>query len=219
MTLKQPALGILGGTFDPIHQGHIKSAQGVAKELGLEKVLLIPAHIPPHKTSTELIPHATASQRADMVKLACLNNPLFHCDTRELNRSGHSYTVDTLKELKQQHPEQPLYFIIGMDSLMSFTRWYRFQEILTLCHLVVNVRPDYPVEAFNDETKQLIANYQTTDENQLTQRPAGKIFFAQKSFFPISSTQIRQDLSQQKDCSEQLLPEISDFIHKNKLYR
>ncbi|GAW97315.1 putative nicotinate-nucleotide adenylyltransferase [Colwellia marinimaniae] len=212
-------IGILGGTFDPIHLGHTQSAQAVANELGLTKILLIPAHIPPHKASADLVPSASAEQRAAMVEIACLDSRLFSCDQRELKRAGHSYTVETLKELKLQYPEQPIYFIIGMDSLMSFTSWYQYQHILTLCHLVVNTRPNYPMAQFNEATKKLLTNYQTTDIAQLSRNNCGNIFFAQANYVDISSTQIRQRLAQQQSCQQQLLPVIAEFIHKNKLYR
>jgi len=212
-------IGILGGTFDPIHLGHTQSAQAVADELGLLKVLLIPAHIPPHKISPDLLPHASAQQRAAMVEIACQSSTVFLCDQRELQRSGHSYTVDTLKELKLQYPNQPLYFIIGMDSLMTFSRWHQYQEILSLCHLVVNTRPNHPFDQLNDETKELLSHHQTTDVTQLVQYEAGRVFFAKQSFFDISSTQIRQQLMQKQSCNHQLLPSISEFINKNNLYR
>jgi nicotinate-nucleotide adenylyltransferase len=212
-------IGILGGTFDPIHLGHTQSAQAVANELGLQKILLIPAHIPPHKISPDLIPHASAEQRAAMVDIACENSTLFTCDQRELKRSGHSYTVDTLKELKQQYPSQPLYFIIGMDSLMTFTQWHQYQVFFSWCHLIVNPRPNYPVEQLNDESYVLLTNYQTTDMTQLTQLEAGTIFFAHHCFFDISSTHIRQELMQKQSCNHLLLPSISEFINKNNLYR
>ncbi len=218
-TTLDSGIGILGGTFDPIHLGHTQSAHAVAKELGLSKVLLIPAHIPPHKTSTNLVPHATAKQRAAMVELACRQSSLFSCDTRELLRDGHSYTVDTLKELKKKYPNQPLYFIVGMDSLMSFTRWHQYQEILTLCHLIVNTRPNYPVEQLNTETTALLCKYQTTDILQLSSLASGTIYLAKPQFFDISSTQVRKELVEKQSCHRHLLPAISDFIHKNKLYR
>ncbi len=212
-------IGILGGTFDPIHLGHTQSAQIVAQELGLSKILLVPAHIPPHKTSADLIPHATAKQRAAMVELACRRSSLFFCDTRELLRDGHSYTVDTLRELKQKYPNQPLCFIVGMDSLMSFTRWHQYQEILNLCHLVVNTRPNYPIEQINTETKALLSKYQTTDVSQLSLLASGTIFLAKPQFFDISSTLVREELALRRNCDRHLLPEISGFIHKNNLYR
>ena len=212
-------IGILGGTFDPIHLGHTQSAHAVAHELGLNKVLLIPAHIQPHKASADLVPHASAKQRAAMVEIACQQSMLFTCDQRELKRSGHSYTVDTLNELKKQYPTQALYFIIGMDSLMTFTQWHKYQEILTICHLVVNTRPNYPIEQLNEATKILLGKHQTADVTELALNKAGKIYFAKACFFDISSTQIRQNLAQQQSVQQQLLPAIAEFIHKNNLYR
>ncbi len=219
MTSHLNGIGILGGTFDPIHLGHTQSAQIVATQLKLEKVLLIPAHISPHKTSADLTPHASAEQRAKMVEIACQEFPLFSCDTREIKRPGHSYTLDTLKELKRELPQKTLYFIMGMDSLLSFTRWHQYMEILSLCHLVVNTRPHYSLKQLNADTQQLLDKYQTNDVKQLKQLKHGKIFFAQECIYDISSTKIRQLLNQKENCLQQLHPAISDFIHKNNLYR
>ncbi|HCM48540.1 MAG TPA: nicotinate-nucleotide adenylyltransferase [Colwellia sp.] len=218
-TIINNGIGILGGTFDPIHLGHTQSAQAVANQLNLTEVLLIPTHIPPHKISAKLVPHASAEQRAAMVEIACQKSELFTCDLRELKRSGHSYTVDTLKELKQQYPTKALFFIIGMDSLLTFTTWHKYKEILSLCHLVVNTRPNYSIEQLNEETKTLLSNCQTADLTELTLVNHGKIFFAIKYFLDVSSTQIRQRLAQKKAYNHQLSPSISEFIHKNKLYR
>ncbi|MFQ3338736.1 MAG: nicotinate-nucleotide adenylyltransferase [Colwellia sp.] len=218
-TIINTGIGILGGTFDPIHLGHTQSAQAVANQLNLTEVLLIPAHIPPHKISAKLVPHASAEQRAAMVEIACQKSELFTCDLRELKRSGHSYTVDTLKELKQQYPTKALFFIIGMDSLLTFTTWHKYKEILSLCHLVVNTRPNYSIEQLNEETETLLSNCQTADLTELTLVNHGKIFFAIKSFLDVSSTQIRRRLAQKKAYNHQLSPSISEFIHKNKLYR
>ncbi len=148
-------IGIFGGTFDPIHIGHVKSIDAVATWLHLDKVLIIPAHIPPHKTDSNITPKATSAQRATMVELAIADKPLFYCDRRELNRNGPSFTIDTLKELKATYPNQPLYFVIGMDSLQTFTTWHKYKEILSLCHLVVNTRPNYHLSDLNRETKNL----------------------------------------------------------------
>ncbi len=219
MTLHLNGIGILGGTFDPIHLGHTQSAELVANELNLEKVLLIPVHISPHKSSSDLAPHANTEQRAKMVELACQQFPLFSCDKREINRQGNSYTIDTLKELKQEFPSQTLYFIIGMDSLLSFTRWHNYLEILSLCHLVVNTRPHYSIKQLNPSTQKLLDDYQTADLSVLKKQSSGKIYFAQESLYDISSTHIRQCIRLDEDCQQQLTPAVSDFIHKNNLYR
>ena len=188
-------IALLGGTFDPIHNGHLIPAKHVAQWLGLEQIRLMPAHIPPHKSLVT----ASAAQRVDMVKLASESEPLFMCDERELNRSEHSYTVDTLNEIKNEQPNSVLFFIIGMDSLLTFTQWKNWQEILTLCHLVVNCRPNYPLENLNDETQSLIKNYgvitqsQSLDINDLKfisnpkKNCAGQIYFAPEIAFDISS--------------------------------
>ena len=102
---------------------------------------------------------------------------------------------------------------------MSFTSWHQYQEILTLCHLVVNTRPNYPIEQLNKTTKALLCQHQASDITELSQDKSGRIYFAKACFFDISSTQIRQHLAQKQSGHLQLQPEISEFIHKNKLYR
>ena len=149
---KLKRIAILGGTFDPIHHGHLKPAQQVANWLKLEKLVLLPAHIPPHKNGT----YANASQRKAMVELVCEHDKLFHIDSRELTRTSPSYTVETLKEIKSENPHSQLFFIIGMDSLLNFTSWHQWQEILMLCHLVVNNRPQYEFASINIQTKNLL---------------------------------------------------------------
>jgi len=212
-------IGVFGGTFDPVHIGHTQSAEAVAQELNLKKVLFIPAHIPPHKSDMTSAPTASAEQRSIMVELACKENRLFDCDKRELQRQQHSYTVDTLIELKQEFPDQSLCFIIGMDSLHTFTRWHRYQEILTLCNLVVNRRPNYKLSQMNEATKKLLLKHQIHNINELNNTNNGAIFFAKPLNIDISSTQIRYNLQRNKPCQSQVFPSVLDFINKNKLYR
>jgi len=220
MAKKAPkGLGIFGGTFDPIHSGHIASAQSVANWLNLEKVLLIPAHIPPHKSTSDKSPHANSAQRASMVELVCQQNPIFQCDQREIARAGYSYTVDTLKQLKQEYPDNVLYFIIGMDSLQSFTTWYHYKEILTLCNLVVNTRPTYCINQLNEETKALVHSHRGRFDNVDSSNNVGQILFADPIHIDISSSQIRQYIQKGQSCQQWLSSEIIEFINKNQLYR
>lgn len=215
----QTNIGVFGGSFDPIHLGHTQLATHVANELGLSEILLIPAYISPHKTSKALAPNASAKQRSTMVDLVCQQNSLFTLDERELVRAGHSFTLDTLRELKLSYPTKTLYLIIGMDSLINFDRWHGYQEILTLCHVVVNTRPNYDVEQLKPNVMALVNKHQETKLDKLKKSLAGKIYFTQPKLVDISSTEIRQRLKQQKDCQQQLQIEILEFIHKNKLYR
>jgi len=220
-------IGILGGTFNPIHLGHTLPAKVVANYLSLDQVLLIPASIPPHKSS----PNVSAKQRATMVNLACESEPLFTCDQRELLRDGYSFTVDTLKELVLAHPNSCLYFIMGLDSLLTFTHWYKYQEILSLCNLVVNTRPHYELSDMNQTTRSLLDKHQVHDVNTLKQLNSGGILLLppllqtaisyNKNHLSInlSSSEIRQRLINNQSCEKLLAPKVLDFINKNKLYR
>jgi len=216
-------IGILGGTFNPIHLGHTLPAKAVAAHLSLDEILLIPASIPPHKAS----PNISAKHRATMVKLACDAEPNFSCDERELQRNGHSFTVDTLRELSQCHPNTHLYFIMGLDSLLTFTTWHKHQEILSFCHLVVNTRPNYQLSNINQATKLLLNKHQVDDAKALKNSYAGGILLLPSSLpnydkhldINISSSEVRQRLINKQECQHLLSPAVLDFINKNKLYR
>lgn len=217
------SIGILGGTFDPIHLGHTLPAKAVADYLSLTEVLLIPANIPPHKAT----PNVSAKQRAEMVRLACSTEFSFICDERELKRDGNSYTVDTLKELSAAYPQHTLHFIIGLDSLLTFTRWHKHQEILSLCHLVVNTRPNYQLDNLDIATQSLLSNHQAHNLSDLEQNKSGCIFllpsklptYSDHLHLDISSTAIRQQLAKSEDCRKYLSPSVFKFIEQNKLYR
>ena len=216
-------IGILGGTFDPIHLGHTLPAKAVADYLSLTKILLIPASIPPHKAT----PNVSAKQRAEMVHLACNTEHLFTCDELELKREGNSYTVDTLKELSKSFPHQILHFIVGLDSLLTFTQWHNYEEILSLCHLVVNTRPNYQLDNLNKATKALLNNHQVHNVNELKKFKSGGVLLLPHTLptyqnhlhLDISSSEIRQKLANRQDCKELLDPSVFTFINKNKLYR
>ncbi|MGL4984493.1 MAG: nicotinate-nucleotide adenylyltransferase, partial [Plesiomonas sp.] len=129
-----PLIGLYGGTFDPIHRGHIEPVSALATEIGLTQVRLLPNNLPPHRPQ----PHANAQQRADMVALVCQQYPLFVPDLRELAHSNPSYTINTLEDIRQEiGTEQPLAFIIGQDSLLSLPTWHRWQALLGVAHLIV----------------------------------------------------------------------------------
>jgi nicotinate-nucleotide adenylyltransferase len=216
-------IGVLGGTFNPIHLGHTLPAKAVAAHLLLDEVLLIPANIPPHKVS----PNISAKHRATMVKLACDAEPLFSCDERELTRDGFSFTVETLKGLSQCYPGARLHFIMGLDSLLTFTTWHQYQDILSLCHLVVNTRPNYQLSNINQATKSLLNVHQVNSVNALQKINSGGILLLPSSLpnydehldINISSSEVRQRLINKQACQHLLSPKVLTFINKNKLYR
>ncbi|MCR3960987.1 nicotinate-nucleotide adenylyltransferase [Aeromonas veronii] len=211
--LKAP-IGLLGGTFDPIHIGHLRPAIEARDALGLAEMRLIPNHIPPHRAN----PFCSSEQRLAMVKLAAAENHHFVVDERELRRDKPSYTIDTLIELRHELPDTPLCFLMGMDSLLSLPSWHRWQELLDYAHLVVSVRPgwqpDYPAGV-----AQLLARHHTPDANALHQRLAGHIWLADNQPIELSATRLRALLDGGQD-TRYLLPEsVAHYIDQQGLYR
>ncbi|SET89018.1 nicotinate-nucleotide adenylyltransferase [Thalassotalea agarivorans] len=206
------AIALLGGTFDPVHNGHIAMANHVADFLGLDKVSLMPAFIPPHKNSTK----TSVEHRVAMLELAIKQQPRLNLDLRELSRNAPSFTVDTLKELKQAQPDRVIYFLIGMDSLLSFNTWKNYEQILTLCHLVVTTRPGFDPNKANDTVKAIIANAKATEYAQ-----AGQIIFTPPFAADMSSTELRQAIVQGTDNSNEIpLPKaVLSYIKQHQLYQ
>ena len=215
LTNPMERIGIFGGTFDPIHFGHIHTAKQTAQWLNLDKLLILPSHIPPHKSKTS----ATAEQRLAMVDIVCQKDPALILDKRELNKHSPSYTVETLREIKTEYAQAQLFFIVGMDSLLTFNTWHKYQEILSLCHLVVNTRPNYQIDRNNIELTQLLENHQISHLNELKQKEAGSILLHDSKDWRISSTEIRKKIKSKHNCSELLPKDILSYINKEQLYR
>lgn len=214
VNMSNQAIGIYGGTFDPIHLGHTVPVKDLAAQLHLDTVHLLPAHIPPHKNNTT----ANALQRKLMVEKVCHVEPLFTLDERELKRSTPSYTIDTIKELNSQFPAHTLYFFIGTDSLLQLPSWHKIAELLTLCHFVVTSRPGYDISQLSHP---LLNNRLTRNKNDLHSSKAGKIFIGETEQVDISSTQLRTLLKQQNttnNCKNYLLADVYNYILQNKLY-
>ena len=201
-------IGLFGGTFDPIHMGHIIPIKKAAKQLALNKVNIIPTNIPPHKEQ----PQSNSFHRSEMVKIVCQNEPLFNFDDRELKRKKSSYTVDSLREITHEfnnkNQKTNLFFFMGMDSLNTFTSWYQWQEILSLCHLVVMPRPGYTLDKktssillskiINCSDKNHNTNLSYIDANA-SKKKSNSIFIMHDTAMDISSTEIRTLLSNQKN--------------------
>ncbi|MDP3732726.1 MAG: nicotinate-nucleotide adenylyltransferase [Candidatus Omnitrophota bacterium] len=136
-------IGILGGTFNPIHIGHLILAEEAREKLKLAQVIFVPAYLPPHKDNSDI---AYANARLAMVKIAIKGNRYFSASDTEIKRDGRSYTIDTLKELKKIYPQDELYFIIGSDLLKYLDDWKDLQEIIKMVRFIVATRPGYPLE-------------------------------------------------------------------------
>jgi nicotinate-nucleotide adenylyltransferase len=147
MTQTRPRIGILGGTFNPIHLGHLRAAEEVIEALGLDRMIFIPSASPPHKTNRPADPIAPAALRLEWVQIAIRDNPRFEVDPIEIDRAGPSYTVDTLREIGQRiAPELPV-FTIGQDAFTEIDSWREPREVFSLAHFAVITRP--PVAALS----------------------------------------------------------------------
>lgn len=209
--MERRRIGVFGGTFDPVHFGHLRPAMDVAESLNLDHVRLIPSATPPHRAS----PQASAEQRVTMLQLAVKNSNCFVIDDRELYREGPSYTVDTLISLREQYPDDALYLILGMDAFLGIQSWHQWQKLLELSHLVVMQRPS---ESFNmtTEIKRWYEAHVTTGEDNAAK--AGVIFPVMVTQLAISASVIREKLAKKADPIF-LLPEATlSFIKTSKLY-
>ncbi|NRN28891.1 nicotinate-nucleotide adenylyltransferase [Photorhabdus heterorhabditis] len=213
----QPVIqALFGGTFDPIHYGHLHPIETLAHQIGLKRVILLPNHVPPHRPQ----PEATAQQRLTMVRLATQDHPLFTIDTRELERTTPSYTIDTLESFRQELGErQSLAFIIGLDSLLSLHTWHRWPELLNICHLLVCARPGYQTQLSIAEMQQWLTQHQIYDPALLNSKPNGYIYLADTPLLRISATDIRQRLQQGLNCDDLLPPLVQKYIDSQELYR
>ena len=205
-----------GGTFDPIHYGHLRPVEALAKAVGLTRVTIMPNNVPPHRPQ----PEANSAQRKAMVELAIAGNPLFAIDDRELQRATPSYTAETFRQLRaEQGDAQPLAFIIGQDSLLSLPAWHRYEQLLDCCHLLVCRRPGYPVQ-MKDATQQRWLESRLTDDMSLLHTlPAGKIYLADTPLYAISATDIRHRLAQDQPCDDLLPAAVLNYICAHGLYR
>jgi nicotinate-nucleotide adenylyltransferase len=205
------AIGILGGTFDPIHYGHLRPALEVADKLALSHIRLIPNAIPPHRPQ----PLATAEQRLIMLQLAVENNQQFKVDDRELTRDGISYTFDTLASLRQEYPTTALYLLLGSDAFLYIQTWHRWQELLDLAHIAVMQRPGELPE-MNQDTRIWYQQYLASSED--INLLHGKIWPVSVTQLMISATAIRSMVAHDQS-TQFLLPDaVACFVKQNKMY-
>lgn len=203
-------IGIFGGTFDPVHYGHLRSALEVKELFSLSEVRLIPSSLPPHRTQ----PVATADQRLQMLELAIKNQPDLTVDTRELDREGHSYMVDTLCSLRKDFPGQALLLFIGSDAFSGLMSWHRWRHLFDYAHIVVMTRPGFAMSALDDTYQARL----TSDKEQLEQSTAGKLFFQTVTQLDISATAIRQMIAENRNPGFLLPDAVIEYIRRNRLY-
>jgi len=214
-----PTLGILGGTFDPIHNGHVELAREVRSAIGLAAVRLVPAGDPPHRAA----PVATAAHRLEMVELAIEGIAGLEVDAREIDRPGRSYTIDTLESLRAESPQRPLALIVGADAFIGLPTWHRWRDLFAVAHLVVVARPGVPIDvALGGPIADEWRRRHTEDEPSALADPQGGLIFVQAiTPHPISASSIRNALVDGNTTAVKglLPPVVLAYIERNRLYR
>jgi len=208
------SIAILGGTFDPIHFGHLRPALEIS-QLGFDEVRLMPCHVPAHRE----IPDCTAGQRLAMVKLAVENEPRLSVDSRELEREGDTFTVDTLTEMRTElGNDVSLNLVMGMDSFASLSSWHCWEQLIDLTNIVVTERPGVLMPTEGVMARFLKAR-QVVSSEQLKQASNGRVLVQQLALLDISATRIRA-LINTGQSARYLLPEsVWDYIEQHRLYR
>lgn len=210
-------LGIFGGTFDPVHLGHLRLAEEARTHLGLARVLWIPAGQPPHRDA----PNVTAEDRLTLVRQATAGNIAFEVDDAEVRAPAPSYTVHTLTRLRQLHgPERPLVLLLGADAFAGLPTWHRWEELWHLAHIAIAHRPGFPVTeaSLPAALARVFAERRRDDPAVLAQAPGGAMVTFAMTQLAISATQIRKLLAN-GDSPRYLLPDpVLDYIQQHHLY-
>jgi nicotinate-nucleotide adenylyltransferase len=210
-----PAVAVFGGTFNPVHYGHLRSALELVERLQLTQLRMLPCAVPPHRE----LPACSAEHRAAMVELAVAGEPRLACDPRELQRPGKSYSIDTLMDLRRELGAGcSLCLVMGCDAVLEITGWHRWQELLDWAHVVVIARPGWHLPG-SGIVADWLEQHRMTASDALRQRPAGGIIIEELRPLAISSTEIR-DLLGVGQSVRYLLPEpVLDYIQTYNLYR
>lgn len=196
-------IGIMGGTFNPIHFGHLFLAENAYEQIGLDQILFMPSKNPPHKVKLETV---SDQQRTDMIGLAIQDNPHFSISTMELEREGMTYTADTLTILEKEKQDSHYYFIVGADSLFMMQNWYQPQTLFKLCTIVAASRDNVVKEQLEKQSE------------YLKQQFKANILLLDMPTIQISSANIRERVAQGKSVRYYLPEKVLEYIRDNKLY-
>jgi len=212
-------IGILGGTFDPIHLGHLRSAEEICQRLDLEKVYLIPSASPPHKTDEAVTPF---NHRLAMTRLAADISPCLEAMDLEGRRPGHSYSIETLRELHHiVGPDVDIFFILGMDAFLEITTWKEYEHLFDYAHFIIINRPGFETVTLREAVSRLgMGTQQAATGAEFFTAPSGKtVRLVNTTLMDISSTRIRE-MARNKRSIRFLVPEsVGIYIAKNGLYR
>ena len=204
-------MGVFGGTFDPVHQGHLRTVASVQQQLDLTHVLFVPAARPRLRSA----PIASATHRLEMLKRALASEPSFEVNDLELGRDGPSTTVLTLEALYHSYQETPICFILGIDAFLGFPQWHRWTELLGLAHFVVMSRPGTVLPV---ERPTWWVRAETTDLSMVHRRRAGSVVMVEVPPMDVAASNIRERLRVGDDISHSVPKSVIDYITEHQLY-
>jgi len=206
-------LALFGGTFDPVHYGHLRCADEARQKLGLDRMFLLPSGCPPHRDA----PRASVKQRLEMLRLALSEFPQLEIDDRETRRSGPSYMVETLKELRAAFTHKPLLLLLGQDAANQLHSWYHWQDLFELSHIVIMTRPGARAEYRQDLGKQ-IKDRLLGDMEEMFLLPAGGVFKLEVTSIDISATTIQSIIRLGRSPQSMLPAPVLAYINENQFY-
>ncbi|MEO1888481.1 MAG: nicotinate-nucleotide adenylyltransferase [Cycloclasticus sp.] len=206
-------IGLYGGTFDPIHLGHLTAASDVQHALALDEVRMVLSANPPHRTA----PVLRADERFSLLDVSLKTFPYLHADDCEMRRDGPSYMVDTLRDYRELKPDASLLLILGMEAFNGLMSWHQWQDIIGLAHIVVTDRAGFSNEMVS-AMKQHVASHITDDKSQLKQLTHGKIFYQPVSAPNISATQLRQRIKDKQSVEKWLVGDCWKMIQQQGFY-
>ncbi len=210
-------LGILGGTFDPIHMGHLRTAEEIGEKLALKKVYLIPSASPPHKTQT---PVSRFEHRVAMTRLGAAESPALEAVDLESKRSGLSYSIETLRELHEALHAPEIFFILGTDAFLEIKTWKEYEQLFHYAHFVIIMRPGFRSRGLDLLFSELGARSSDEDSRGLYLMPSGKkIMVMATTLMDISSTGVRRSVREGKSVRFLVPQTVIQYIEKQRLYR
>ena len=211
-------IGLFGGTFNPIHFGHLRSAEEIYESFQLDRIIFIPSAYPPHKKTDGIL---SASLRVEMAQLALAGNAHFFLSEVELNRQGKSYSVETVGHFRQQFgPQTDLYFILGLDAFLEVNTWKQYPDLFKLCHFIITTRPGFEKKFSAEHLPVELARYFCYDKQKTgyIHRSGYGVFPKEITALDISSTKIRENFQKRRSVKYLLPHAVEEFIYRNKLY-
>jgi nicotinate-nucleotide adenylyltransferase len=212
------SIGLFGGTFNPIHLGHLRGAEEIREAFELQEVIFIPAAIPPHKVTEEVI---EARHRLEMVRLATATNPFFSTTDIELSRPEKSYSIDTIRHFRERYPDVFFFFILGGDAFVEIETWKEFQNLFSLCNFIVMTRPGSQRTLSTSPLPKALTSVFLYDQGMRgwIHTSGHTLYFKEITVLDISSTKVRELIERGESVRYLVSGEVEDYIQKHGLYR